>query len=91
MPEIQNNTPLFARSILGGKKTSKLESRVSDELKEAVRRRWHDRGYASESEYLEMLALVDVFGKEHVRSMFVQHVSMVCGLSDESTTAGAAQ
>lgn len=84
------NLPLFSRSIMGGKKNSKLEARITDELKESVRRRWSDRGFSSESEYLEMLVMVDVFGREHVSMMHTQRLRMVCGLSDDAR-AGASQ
>ncbi|WP_225784692.1 hypothetical protein [Xenophilus sp. Marseille-Q4582] len=78
--------PAFARSILGGKKTSKLEARISDEVKEAVRRRWVDLGFGSESEYLETLVTVDVFGKAHVRMVQERRLAMVGGASDTGPT-----
>lgn len=91
MPETAppGDVPMFARSILGGKKTAKVEARISDHLKEAIRRRWVDLGFSSESEYLEYLATVDCFGKGHVRMVHEQRLSMVGGLSDSSPTAAA--
>lgn len=82
--------PLFARSVIGGKKNSKLEARVSDDLKEAVRRKWHDAGFESESEWLEMLAAVACFGAEHVRMVQEQRLARVGVLSDAFQT-GAGQ
>ncbi len=76
--------PMFARSILGGKKTAKVEARVTDDVKEAVRRRWMDLCFNSESEYLEMLLTMDCFGKDHVRMIRLQQVERVCGLSDNA-------
>ena len=96
MTNSDGDLPLFSRSILGGKKSSKLEARVSDELKEIVRRRWTDMHFSGESEYLEYLATVDCFGKGHVRSVQEQRLGMVSTLSDsqppigESTQPGAA-
>lgn len=84
-----NGLPMFARSILGGKKTSKLEARVSDDLKESVRRRWVDLQFSSESEYLEYLASVDCFGKGHVRMVLEKRLGMVSSLSDVSQTGRA--
>ena len=81
--------PMFARSILGGKKTSKLEARVSDDLKESVRRRWVDLQFSSESEYLEYLASVDCFGKSHVRMVLEKRLGMVSSLSDVAQTGRA--
>jgi len=81
-----DDLPMFSRSILGGKKSSKLEARVSDELKEGVRRRWMDLGYQSESEYLEHLTTVDCFGKEHVRMVLERRLGMVGSLSDSAPT-----
>ena len=77
---------VFSRSLVGGKKTAKLEARVSDELKEAVRRKWVDAGFGSESEYLETLAAVDVFGRDHVRMVMDRRIAAVCGVSDTATT-----
>ncbi|WP_017760683.1 hypothetical protein [Pseudacidovorax intermedius] len=85
------NVPVFARAILGGKKTCKVEARVSDEVKEAVRRRWLDLGFASESEYLETLVTIDCYGKNHIRMVRDQQIAMVCALPDtEPTVEGAA-
>jgi hypothetical protein len=78
--------PMFSRSIFGGKKSSKLEARVSDELKEVVRRRWVDLRFSSESEYLEYLATVDCFGKGHVRMVMEQRLGLVSVLSDSAQT-----
>lgn len=78
--------PVFARAIIGGKKTEKLEARCSDELKEAVRRKWHDDGFSSESEWLEMLAAVAVFGVDHIRTVQEERLLRVGFLSDIGTT-----
>lgn len=83
-----SDLPMFSRAIMGGKKSSKLEARVSDELKEAVRRRWNDLGYSSESEYLEYLATVDCFGKAHIRMVMEHRLRLVGSLSDSSPTGG---
>lgn len=83
------DVPMFARSILGGKKTAKLEARISEDLKESVRRRWVDLQFSSESEYLEYLASVDCFGKSHVRMVLEKRLGMVSGLSDVAQTGRA--
>lgn len=82
--------PMFARSVLGGKKTARVESRVSDDLKEAIRRRWMDLGFDSESQYVEYLATVDCFGKDHIRMVQNQRLSMVRTLSEGSPAAEGA-
>jgi hypothetical protein len=82
------STPMFSRSLLGGKKTCKIEARVSDEVKEAIRRRWVDLGYGSESEYIETLATVDCYGVDHVRMIQDRRLSMVCSVSAIAPTAG---
>lgn len=79
--------PMFSRAVIGGKKTEKLEARISEELKEAVRRKWHDLGFASESEWLETLVAVNVFGAEHVRMVQEQRLRRVCSVSDIAPTA----
>jgi len=76
-----NQPAMFSRSIVGGKKTAKMEARVSDELKEAVRRKWMDAGFNSESEYLETLVSCDVFGLKHVRMVMEKRIASVCGVS----------
>lgn len=88
-PHDNDRPPLFARAVIGGKKTSKLEARVSDDLKEAVRRKWHDAGFDSESEWLEMLAAVACFGADHVRMLQEQRLRRVIHLSDVAQTGGA--
>ena len=85
----KSNSPMFARAVIGGKKTAKLEARVSDDLKEAVRRKWHDGGFESESEWLEMLAAVACFGTEHVRMVQEQRLRRVSLLSDVSAVRGS--
>lgn len=72
-----------SRAIIGGKKIDRMETRVSYELKEAARRRWVDAGYSSESEYLETLISVDVFGVDHVRSVMLQRLNAVSNVSDK--------
>lgn len=74
----------YARSIDGGKKNSKVESRVSDELKEAFRRKWMDDEFSSESEVTEMLIAVYVWGAEHVRMMEEKKIRRVSLLSDNA-------
>ncbi|MNS45100.1 hypothetical protein D3C72_775600 [compost metagenome] len=82
-------TPIpFSRSLIGGKKTEKMEFRLSDELKELARRKWNDDGFPSESEYLEFIVAVDVCGVEHVRSLIQQRYGRVFSLSDSRQTNG---
>ena len=86
MPLNPEQAPIFSRSIFGGKKQSKLEARVSDELAELVRRRWVDLGFQSQSEYLEYVVAVDVVGPEHIRMVTDRRLSMVCKTSDSFPT-----
>ena len=83
MTENPNNVPMFARAILGWKKTEKAEARISYELKEDSRRKWMDDGFSSESEYIDFLMSVDVYGKDHVRSLIERRFSRVFSLSDK--------
>ena len=75
---------MSSRSILGGKKSARIESRVSDDLKEAIRRRWMDVGFESESQYIEYLVTADCFGKDHIRMVQDRRLSMVRTLSEGS-------
>lgn len=79
----------YSRSVDGGKKNSKVESRVSDELKEAVRRKWMDCGFSSESEYIEKLCAISVWGAEHVRMMEERKINRVSLLSDTAQSASS--
>lgn len=84
--------PVFARSIIGGKKTAKLEARVSEDLKEELRRKWHDEGFSSESECLEMLVAVYLRGIDHIRSVQEERLMRVGRLSDiKATVSGTIQ
>lgn len=70
----------LARSVLGGKRTERIESRVTDELKDALRRRCNDLGM-TESDFIERLVAVSIFGVEHVQMVEEQRLRGVCGLS----------
>lgn len=87
--QFDGDLPMFSRSVLGGKKSSKLEARVSDELKEAVRRKWVDMGFSSEAELIEYAMTVMCFGKEHVRSFHDRRLDMVGTLADNRPTGSA--
>jgi hypothetical protein len=81
-----NDMPMLSRSPIGGKKSARVEARVSEDLKEAIRRRWIDIGFASESEYIEFLTTVDCFGEGHVRMLHERRLSLVRTLSDKAPT-----
>lgn len=81
---MQSETAYFSRPLLGSKKTAKVEARISDELKELVRRAWIDNGFESESEWLENIIAVQVLGTEHVRTIYEQRMARVCGVSDKA-------
>ena len=76
----------FSRSCIGGKKNSKVEARVTDELKQELTALWHAEGFNSESEFLELLIAIRVRGREHVLSMQVAQIDRVMGLSATSQT-----
>lgn len=57
---------LFSRSTMGGKKTSKVEARVSEDLKFQLSRIWREAGYASESEFVEKVLSHVVYGPKAV-------------------------
>ncbi|MBH2008313.1 MAG: hypothetical protein I8H71_01300 [Xanthomonadaceae bacterium] len=83
-----NLIAMFARGIFGGKKSSKMEARVSDELKEGALRRRLQYGFRTESEYLEYLVTLDVCGAEHVRMIHEARLAMVGRPSDNVLTQG---
>jgi hypothetical protein len=85
---VTNPVTRFARGILGGKKTAKVEARVSDELKEGVERRFRELGFDSASEYVDFVLTMDVFGAEHVAMVMQRRISMVRSSSDVRPTEG---
>lgn len=68
MTDEDRSPVMFSRSTMGGKKTSKVEVRVSDELKDLLSRKWREAGYSSESEYVERLISIAVYGPEAVEA-----------------------
>jgi hypothetical protein len=69
----------FARSAIGGKKSAEIKARTSDELKFALQRRCHELGM-TESEYIDRLVAVSLFGIEHVNSVEQERTKKVAGL-----------
>lgn len=57
---------MFSRSTMGGKKTSKVEARVSDDLKDRLTRTWRAAGYTSESEFIELTLTYVLYGENAV-------------------------
>ena len=75
-----SDATMLSRSLAGGKRTAKVEGRVTDETKFALQRRCHEIG-VSESDYIDRLVLVSLHGLEHVSSLEQERLRRVCGLS----------
>ena len=75
----------FARSPLGGKKTSIVTVRMTDEQKMDLERRAHQLGMSS-SEWMEKLSAVALYGLEHVVESERTRTQKVCGLFTEGPT-----
>ncbi len=86
---IDQDTALFSRSPMGGKRTAKAEARIAEDTKEALRRKCHELGI-SESDYLDRLICVSLFGLDHVLNVERQRTTMVCGLSAHGLQGAAA-
>lgn len=71
---------LFARSLSGQKRNSKVEARITDEMKFDLQRRCHDLSM-SESDFLDRLIAMALYGFEHVRNLEQARLEQVCGLS----------
>ena len=76
---------LFSR-MANGKRSSRIEARVQDDLKMDLVRKCHQLGF-SESEYIERLVMVSLYGMDHVLTVERQKTEMVCGLSAKSPEA----
>lgn len=72
--------PAFSRSVFGGKRTAKCEARINDEVKMDLQRTCHELDM-SESDYIERLVRVSLYGLDHVLSMERARTLKVCGLS----------
>lgn len=71
--------PAFARAAIGGKKTAEIKARTSDEIKFALQHRCHELGM-TESEDIDRLVAMSLFGVEHVISVEQQRTKAVAGL-----------
>lgn len=80
-------TPNFARSMNGSKRTNRVEARVADELKFDLQRKCHELSM-SESDYIDRLLSVSLYGVEHVTSMELARIHAVCGLSGLDSQGG---
>jgi hypothetical protein len=69
---------LFARSAMGGKRTARIEARVTDETKFALAQRCHQIGM-TESDFITNLVELSLFGYEHVASVQQDRLRMACG------------
>ena len=74
------DTPMFARATVAGtKRTSRIEARVTDETKFDLARKCRELGM-TESQFLERLVEVSLYGVEHVLSIERERIEKVCGL-----------
>lgn len=60
-----NDNPIFSRSPMPGKRSAKVEARVTDDLKSDLQRKCHELGI-SESDYIDRLLCVSLYGLDHV-------------------------
>ncbi len=70
----------FARSALGGKRSARVEARVTDETKQELARRCHQLGI-TESDYITALVESSLFGVDHVLMVQRERLAQVCGRS----------
>lgn len=74
-----DHTPLFSRSTVGGKKSAEVKARITDEAKFTLQRRCAELGI-TESEYIERLLCVSLFGFEEVLQAEREKTRKVVGL-----------
>lgn len=67
---------LYSRSLCGGKKSSEVKSRITDESKFALQKRCHELG-VTESDYVCQLIEVSLHGLEHVASIQRERLNKV--------------
>ncbi len=77
-----NDTPAFSRSPMPGKRSSEVKARVTDELKFDLARKCHELGI-TESDYIDRLLCVSLYGLDHVLELDNQKTTKITGkLSD---------
>lgn len=67
---------------MGGKRTAKCEARITDSVKFDLQRKCHELD-VSESDYIDRLVCVALYGINHVISMERKLTLKVCGLSED--------
>ena len=72
--------PNFSHSVGGGKRTEKAEARINYQTKSDLQRKCHELGI-SESDYIDRLIHVSLYGIDHVLSLQQELTAKVCGLS----------
>ena len=68
-----------------GKRSARVEARVTDELKFDLQRRCAELGI-TESDYIDRLLCVSLYGPDAVRDMEEQKTHMIMGWWDKLTT-----
>lgn len=86
---IDQDAAMFSRSPMGGKRTAKAEARITEDTKEALRRKCHELDM-SESDYIDRLLCASLYGVDHVLNIEKQRTFMVCGLSAFGRQGGQA-
>lgn len=71
--------PMFSRSVVGGKKTSEVKARITDETKFALQRRCAELGI-TESDYIDRLLCVSLFGFNAVLKAEHEKTEKIVGL-----------
>lgn len=69
---------VFSRSTLPGKRSSEVKARVTDELKFDLQQKCHEMGI-TESDYIDRLLAVSLYGMEHVLAMDAKKTKGVMG------------
>ncbi len=70
----------YARTMTGGKRDSKCEARITDDVKFDLQRRCHELGM-TESDFVGRLIEVSLYGFDHVLKLERDRIGKVCGLS----------
>lgn len=76
---------LYARSAMRGKRTSDVKARVTDEVKFELQRRCAEL-QITESDYIDRLLSVSLFGLERVLELEEEKTTKIIGLWHKLTT-----
>jgi hypothetical protein len=73
------DVPMFAKAAMGGKKSSDVKARITDETKFDLQRKCHALNM-NESEFVGYLIEINLYGHQHVETVMRDRLAKVVGM-----------